>query len=188
MLLDEFEKLLECRVLKDEEIVSSCESLTFNSYLVDVADPEGHHVTVPGFRREIRRCRSVDLVSRLGRSSDVPLLILVTANLHLLSSQTDQIPIAVLEDYLSSDFRKSELQKYEAPDNGKDTVTLGAAEWQVMYTSQMTQKAKKYHDGYMKLENRGSLGRFRSSYMMQAGTFSVVGTSRKMKEYALENQ
>ncbi|CAI0408789.1 unnamed protein product [Linum tenue] len=141
MLLDEFEKLLECRVLKDEEIVSSCESLTFNSYLVDVADPEGHHVTVPGFRREIRRCRSVDLVSRLGRSSDVPLLILV------------------VKVVCSSDFRKSELQKYEAPNNGKDTVTLGAAEWQVMYTSQMTQKAKKYHDGYMKLENRGSLGR-----------------------------
>ncbi|CAI0408788.1 unnamed protein product [Linum tenue] len=111
MLLDEFEKLLECRVLKDEEIVSSCESLTFNSYLVDVADPEGHHVTVPGFRREIRRCRSVDLVSRLGRSSDVPLLILV------------------VKVVCSSDFRKSELQKYEAPNNGKDTVTLGAAVW-----------------------------------------------------------
>jgi hypothetical protein len=40
MLFDECEKLLECRILKDEEVVSSSETLTFNSFLVDVGDPE----------------------------------------------------------------------------------------------------------------------------------------------------
>ena len=40
MLFDECEKLLECRILKDEEVVSSGETLTFNAFLVDVGDPE----------------------------------------------------------------------------------------------------------------------------------------------------
>jgi hypothetical protein len=31
-------------------------------------------------------------------------------------------------------------------------------EWQVLYTSQMTQKAKKYHDGFVELVLSGSRG------------------------------
>ncbi|KAI6707038.1 hypothetical protein NL676_010000 [Syzygium grande] len=34
-------KLLECRILKNDEVVSSGETLTFNAYLVDVGEPEG---------------------------------------------------------------------------------------------------------------------------------------------------
>lgn len=32
-------------------------------------------------------------------------------------------------------------------------------EWQVLYTTQLTQKAKKYHDGFLRLAISGSLGR-----------------------------
>lgn len=39
-LYDECEKLLECRILKKDEVVSCGQSLTFNAYLVDVGDPE----------------------------------------------------------------------------------------------------------------------------------------------------
>lgn len=47
MLYDDCERLLECRILKKEEAVSSGETLTFNAYLVDVGDPEGDHKPIP---------------------------------------------------------------------------------------------------------------------------------------------
>lgn len=40
MLYDECDKLLECRLLKKDEIVTSGETLTFNGYLIDIGDPE----------------------------------------------------------------------------------------------------------------------------------------------------
>lgn len=40
-LYDECEKLLECRLLKNDETVTSGETLIFKGYLVDVGDPEG---------------------------------------------------------------------------------------------------------------------------------------------------
>lgn len=43
MLYDDYEKLLECRLLKKDEVVSCGESLTFSAYLIDILDAqEGH--------------------------------------------------------------------------------------------------------------------------------------------------
>ncbi|XP_056173806.1 uncharacterized protein LOC130139886 [Syzygium oleosum] len=41
MLYDDGEQLLECRILKNDEVVCSGETMTFNAYLVDVGEPEG---------------------------------------------------------------------------------------------------------------------------------------------------
>lgn len=41
MLYDLCDKLLECRLLKKYEIVTSGETLEFNGYLVDIGDPDG---------------------------------------------------------------------------------------------------------------------------------------------------
>lgn len=40
-LFDECEKLLTCRLLKNDESVTSGETMEFNGYLVDIGDPEG---------------------------------------------------------------------------------------------------------------------------------------------------
>ncbi|KAK3429282.1 hypothetical protein EUGRSUZ_E00696 [Eucalyptus grandis] len=40
MLYDDSDQLLECRILKNDEVVCSGETLTFNAYLVDVGEPE----------------------------------------------------------------------------------------------------------------------------------------------------
>ncbi|KAH9719077.1 DUF2439 domain-containing protein [Citrus sinensis] len=108
-LYDECEKLLECRILKKDEVVSCGQSLTFNAYLVDVGDPE--------------------------------------------------------RDY----FKKRELHKYGTPRSSPETTKsettvwltchFTSAEWKVLYTSQVTQKAKKYHDGFLRLAACGTLGR-----------------------------
>lgn len=41
MLYDECEKLLECRMLKQDEVICSGETLIFNSFLVDIDTPLG---------------------------------------------------------------------------------------------------------------------------------------------------
>lgn len=38
-------------------------------------------------------------------------------------------------------------------------LTLVDVEWEVLYTTQVTQKAKKYHDGFLRLSIQGSFGR-----------------------------
>lgn len=43
MLYDSSKKLLDSRFLKKDEVIGSGESLTFDSYLVDVGEPEGSH-------------------------------------------------------------------------------------------------------------------------------------------------
>lgn len=52
LLFDDCEKLLECRILKKDEQVSCGETLTFNSFLVDVNEAlsaDGDQKPVPGF-------------------------------------------------------------------------------------------------------------------------------------------
>ncbi|KAK3429508.1 hypothetical protein EUGRSUZ_E01013 [Eucalyptus grandis] len=41
MLYDNSDQQLECRILKNDEVVCFGETLTFNVYLVDVGEPEG---------------------------------------------------------------------------------------------------------------------------------------------------
>ncbi|CAI0441721.1 unnamed protein product [Linum tenue] len=173
MLFDEFEKLLECRVLKDEEVVSSGESLTFNSYLVDVGDPEGHRMPVPERDKKMPQ-RGPSVATRqkfrspsinYGREN------IVEKNKIL---RNDLSP----SQKIIREFKKNELQKYEAPKSGKDTDKLGAAEWQVLYTTQVTKKAKTYHDGFLRVANCGS---FQKQVMLYDVSMNLL-TSRFLKK------
>lgn len=55
LLYDEGEKLLECRILKKDEVVSCGETLTFNAFLVDVNGAEGDHEEPPNSSNLRRR-------------------------------------------------------------------------------------------------------------------------------------
>ncbi|XP_047332304.1 uncharacterized protein LOC124935910 isoform X5 [Impatiens glandulifera] len=57
-----------------------------------------------------------------------------------------------------SEFKKNELNKYGSPLDIRDATESNITEWQVLYTSQLTQKAKKYHDGNLKVVTSGSKG------------------------------
>lgn len=46
MLYDDCEKLLYCKVLKKEEVIRPGETLTFDTCLIDIGDPEGDHKTL----------------------------------------------------------------------------------------------------------------------------------------------
>ncbi|XP_039161177.1 uncharacterized protein LOC104446065 isoform X1 [Eucalyptus grandis] len=55
-----------------------------------------------------------------------------------------------------SSLHKLNMQKQQ---RNATTIKSAVKEWQVLYTAQVNQKAKKYHDGFLQLEVHGSLGR-----------------------------
>uniref|UniRef100_A0A1J3E4Q4 Uncharacterized protein n=1 Tax=Noccaea caerulescens TaxID=107243 RepID=A0A1J3E4Q4_NOCCA len=102
MLYDEADNLLESRMLKADEVVSSGESLTFQAYLVDVGDPKDG--SKPSFGQKVQP--SDQGCVRKPFAALRPNF--KTSSLHCV-------------------FRKRELHKYGAvsPDNVKPTTTTG---------------------------------------------------------------
>ncbi|KAJ8764940.1 hypothetical protein K2173_010405 [Erythroxylum novogranatense] len=151
-LLDDCEKLLECRILKEEEVVSTGQTLTFNTFLLYVGDPQGHVEPLcdSNFqqwnKKVLQRPRkkfASPSISTSGRKDNVEKIS------HNLSPSR-----AIIRE-----FKKSKMQKYGAKESSLDVLKPSIKEWQVLYTTQVTQKAKKYHDGFLRLFHSGLLGR-----------------------------
>ncbi|KAJ0047684.1 hypothetical protein Pint_14884 [Pistacia integerrima] len=128
-LYDDCEKLLECRILKNDEVVSSGETLTFNAYFVDVGDREGDCKHIPDLRYQ-------------GRYKKKP--------------QSGSLSPS---HKIIREFKKRELQKYGTPKCNSENTKPRSTEWHALYTTQLTQKAKKYNDGFLQLATSGSMGR-----------------------------
>ncbi|KEH21265.1 hypothetical protein MtrunA17_Chr8g0388581 [Medicago truncatula] len=137
-LYDECEKLLECRLLKSDENCSSGESLTFNSHLVDIGNLEGENKPLPDLNVDKKQKN----VSRF-RTPDVK----INAKETITRTQKPLSP----SQKIIKEFKKREILKYQSPKISQETPKPSTTEWQVLYTSQMTQKAKKYHDGFLGL-------------------------------------
>lgn len=75
-LYDECEKLLECRLLKNDETVISGESLVFNGYLVDIGDQEGEKKPECDLNVD-RRSRSFSRFTTPGLNSLIYIIFLV---------------------------------------------------------------------------------------------------------------
>lgn len=60
MLYDDCEKLLVCRILKNDDVVKSGETLEFNSYLVDIGDLDGDLKTIPNVNLPARDKKTTD--------------------------------------------------------------------------------------------------------------------------------
>ncbi|CAN1178017.1 hypothetical protein LINPERHAP2_LOCUS33442, partial [Linum perenne] len=172
VLFDEFEKVLECRVLKDEDTVSSGETLTFNSYLVDVGDPEGVHALPSGRDKKMQE-RVPSLAHRQKFRSPIS-----SGKENIAERSSVRTSDLSPSHKVIKEFRRTELHKYEAPKNAKDTVKLGPTEWQVLYTTQVSKKAKTYHDGFLRLASCGSLQR----QVMLYDTSRKLLTSRFLKK------
>ncbi|XVF29806.1 hypothetical protein REPUB_Repub16aG0002800 [Reevesia pubescens] len=148
MLLDESEKVLECRMLRRDEVVCSAQTLTFSAFLVDVLHPS----ISPG------------ATTTKSKNEGRPI------NLRLSPSQK-----------IIREFKKSELQKYGAP---QTTIKTNVTEWQVMYTTQVTQKAKKYHDGFLQLTNSGTLQR---QIMLYDGSKKLINSRFLKKDEVIQS-
>ncbi|XP_020239546.1 uncharacterized protein LOC109818477 isoform X2 [Cajanus cajan] len=149
LLYDECEKLLECRLLKSDETVTSGETLVFNGYLVDIGDPEGDNKPESDFNDDKKHKNQ----SRFRTPSDAK-----------YSKVNEKENVACVRRPLSPsqkiirEFKKRELLKYGSPKISQENPEPSTKEWHVLYTTQVTQKAKKYHDGFLRLVLRGFSG------------------------------
>ncbi|RXI09783.1 hypothetical protein DVH24_021194 [Malus domestica] len=233
LLFDDCEKLLECRILKKDEQVSCGETLTFNSFLVDVNEAlsaDGDRKPVPGFDSQAkdekrpkpfvisrnkpqismspsqkiirgdytsmaqdrvvqkRRILPKQFSTSGSYGKQVELLpVYSSLQIILLDASRNQIDCRFLKkDEVVASVEIGEREGDRKPvavlhirENKHNVVaeagiTLNTlnrvmvlspikvlekvSKMEVLYTTQITQKAKKYHDGFLKLAMCGSKG------------------------------
>ncbi|XP_062027286.1 uncharacterized protein LOC133743382 isoform X1 [Rosa rugosa] len=157
LLFDDCEKLLECRILKKDEAVSSGETLTFNAFLVDVNDAEsgdGDQKPESGFSS---RENDMKFSEKRAKSWNKPQPFQTPAQ-NIIRGKKPLQNLSPSQNIIK-EFKKRELHKYGAALSSPETVTTSTTEWQALYTTQLTQKAKKYHDGFLQLAITGSHGK-----------------------------
>ncbi|XP_042025734.1 uncharacterized protein LOC121772623 [Salvia splendens] len=151
MLYDEWDKLLETRFVKKDDLITSGETITFGSYLVDLGELcQGHRPT--------SILKSQDQGGKFGETSSSCYYNSQNRKPMVGKRKGRVINISPSQKMIR-EFKKSEVNKFGSSPNCMDMTTLTTKEWQVLYTSQITQKAKKYHDGFLQLIIRGSQGR-----------------------------
>lgn len=151
-LYDECEKLLECRILKKDEVVSCGQSLAFNTYLVDIGDRERDYKPINdlNFRLRDKQISEQNLRNNSISSGD--------REIDVKKKKAQLNSISPSQKFII-DFKKRELRKYGTPRSSPETTKSETTEWKVLYSTQVTQKAKKYHDGFLRLAACGTLGR-----------------------------
>ncbi|KAK7358499.1 hypothetical protein VNO77_00428 [Canavalia gladiata] len=162
-LYDECEKLLESRLLKKDETIISGETLVFDGYLVDISDPEGDNKP----ESDLNVDRKHKNHSRFKTPSDTK----INAKQNVVWAREPLSP----SQKIIKEFKKRELLKYGSPKISQETPkpSTTTTEWKVLYTTQVTQKAKKYHDGFLRLVCRESSGGCGAQVML-------FDTSRKL--------
>ncbi|KAH9605231.1 hypothetical protein KSS87_020004 [Heliosperma pusillum] len=133
MLYDDCEKLLDSKYLKKDEGVKAGESMAFSSFLVDIGDPESSSscILLPNRKSESD-----------SRTPEKP-----------------QFPSGENSRNTFPKFKKNEEVKYNTHHSPSSAATSSSKEWEALYTTQITQKAKKYHDGFIRLIICGSQAR-----------------------------
>ncbi|XP_017235790.1 uncharacterized protein LOC108209413 isoform X7 [Daucus carota subsp. sativus] len=128
-LYDETGRLLDSRFLKSDENIRSGESLKLDGHLVDIGNLNGDNEP-----HEESKLQGGDCV---------------------VVKETGRHHQQVQEQTNFHGYGRSEVNKYSAS-QCLNTSKTSTTEWQVLYTTQLTQKAKKYHDGILKLFVYGS--------------------------------
>ncbi|XP_050376104.1 uncharacterized protein LOC126793584 [Argentina anserina] len=155
LLYDDCEKLLECRISKKDEAVSSGETLTFNAFLVDVNDAESG----AGDQRPKPEVNSdgVNFSEKRAKSWNRPQPFQTPAQ-NIIRGKKPLQNLSPSQNIIR-EFKKRELHKYGAPLSSPETVKTSTTDWQALYTTQLTQKAKRYHDGFLQLAITGTHGK-----------------------------
>ncbi|KAJ3709269.1 hypothetical protein LUZ61_012974 [Rhynchospora tenuis] len=132
-LYDECENLIDSKFLSKAESVECGKSFTMDSHLVDIADP-------------------VDLLS-----NPTPTSLEQTDSKKRNSFHRK--PLHKISNLMQRNTRAGEKAEPYITDTPLSNSTLPHSlleEWSVLYTTQLIQKAKKYHDGKLRLSQLGS--------------------------------
>ncbi|KAK4365504.1 hypothetical protein RND71_016862 [Anisodus tanguticus] len=147
MLYDDCEKLLGIKILKNNIDVKEGETLAFDSYLVDIGDPHSDYKPIPILNtKQIKKETQQYGLLHSGKSSTA------ADNRKSNLCKRKALPSSLSPSQkIIREFKKSEVRKYSSSPGSVDMTKSSTEEWQVLYTAQMTQKAKKFHDGYLRL-------------------------------------
>ncbi|KAL3499012.1 hypothetical protein ACH5RR_041744 [Cinchona calisaya] len=149
ILYDECENILESRFVKKDDTIELGETLAFDSHLVDIGDPEGDHKPTQKFNPKDTK------INRTYESFQSPKF---ETKPNLGAKKAKPINLSPSQKVIR-EFKKSEMTKYGSSPDCPETIKTSKTEWQVLYTIQVTQKAKKYHDGFLQLLTCGSQGK-----------------------------
>ncbi|KAL7597427.1 hypothetical protein Lser_V15G30262 [Lactuca serriola] len=147
-LYDDCDKLLDSKIVKLDDAVKSGETITLGAYLVDIGDPHGDSKPFPNLILQRDKSTADKAHMSNSKTSKVSSRIGKTSSINLSPSQK-----------IIREFKKREVKKYCSPPSCPDTSKDDSTEWQVLYTTQLTQKAKKFHDGILKVLISGLRGR-----------------------------
>ncbi|KAF9602488.1 hypothetical protein IFM89_028502 [Coptis chinensis] len=147
-LYDDSDKLLESRFLKKDEVVRCGETLTFEGYLVDIGNLEENCQPIPDSNVQGRAKRSIENFGRLNGKNAGNSSSSVENGSGLGNNLAPGNRPSVTHNIQGAS-KSSGLGKNVEPD--KQPNANNKREWVALYTAQKTQKAKKFHDGVLRL-------------------------------------
>ncbi|KAI7725095.1 hypothetical protein M8C21_014238, partial [Ambrosia artemisiifolia] len=166
-LLAEDGTTLSHRYLKLSEDIKSGSSFNMTNYLVEVCESRKHSAEkcprkastpeneTPEIKRidmdNIKLCKRIPAGESMRIDGHIVDIIELNDDKPLKSTNVDE-----------SDCYKQNTMQSKIQTNMK--------EWDVMYTAQVTQKAKKFQDGVLKLTSSGSQGRQEAALLAEDGT------------------
>ncbi|KAG9447853.1 hypothetical protein H6P81_013981 [Aristolochia fimbriata] len=154
VLFDDCGEVLDSRFLKKSEVVESGGTVAFAAYLVDVAECEAESKAIRESECEIRRNESTRKTwTKTGKMAryNVPSDNKVCASFPAVAQRNRLISMG---NYAKGNKEADSLNSEVAQSHPSTTGTT-TKEWNALFTTQLTQKAKKYHDGILKLSFRG---------------------------------
>ncbi|PON92871.1 hypothetical protein TorRG33x02_114690, partial [Trema orientale] len=135
VLLDERRNNLDSRFLKMDEKIESGATISFDAHLVEIGETREDHK------------------SSGENSSNVMRETVILHGQQNYAHRNNTVK-TVKQEFIKNGFLKS-----GASHSSRYTTESSPTEWKVLYTTQLTQKSKKYHDGFLKLTICGSRGR-----------------------------
>uniref|UniRef100_A0A0E0ERE6 5'-3' DNA helicase ZGRF1-like N-terminal domain-containing protein n=1 Tax=Oryza meridionalis TaxID=40149 RepID=A0A0E0ERE6_9ORYZ len=166
ILLDEEGEVLATRYLKSGESLETGKKCHFPNYLIEICEAKSVYKLIP--RRNLW-CKQDQGVGRIQVTKQDQVQRVNHSNLPVHRNFMCEMFVSTsvdldLEDSKSSNTAgssKPETSKIGVVDAGSSGNIMGSTdsgfkEWSALYTTQLTQKAKKYHDGVIKLVQVGS--------------------------------
>ncbi|XAR55163.1 hypothetical protein NMG60_11030578 [Bertholletia excelsa] len=159
MLYDDGEKVMESRVVKKDDVVRSGETLAFDAYLVDIGDLDGQHEVKDDTNFQGRDKKISEKAGFFHEQKFEDHSVCINDRKPYPGKTKVQSSSISPSQKFIREFKKNELNKYGVKRSSPVTTETNYSEWQVLYTMQLTQKAKKYHDGILRVGTSGSQGR-----------------------------
>nr|XP_029121126.1 uncharacterized protein LOC105047794 isoform X2 [Elaeis guineensis] len=164
------EKLIDSRFLKKDEVVECGRTLTMEAHLVDIGDPEANHkpltnLNISGIDKKLNEVADIQGQNENRKSmlqSTRPNKVSNTINCNIRDNKKNTLDSRLPQKHsvaIPSSIKvskKTEFGSSGARQTHPNTTHMPLKEWNVLYTTQITQKAKRYHDGILRLAPCGS--------------------------------